>query len=320
MSTDSPSVHGSNAVSIQSVSFSYGSRQALNHLSLEISAGEIFCLLGPNGSGKTTLFRLLSTLVPLQSGSVSVFGNDLDSDAHAVRRALGVVFQNPSLDRKLTVLENLKHQAAMYGLNKSVARDRITESTERLGIADRMSDRVETLSGGLSRRVELAKCMLHSPSILLLDEPSTGLDPAARSDLWHYLRQLQTDLGTTVLMTTHLLEEADRSDRVGILNSGDLVALGGPEELRADLGNDVLSIETRNPQNVIEKLQSQWQLTARNLGGVVRVDDPVSKETLSELMQELTGQVDNISVGRPDLEDVFIHHSGHRFWDEVEGA
>ncbi|MFL2871644.1 MAG: ATP-binding cassette domain-containing protein [Pirellulaceae bacterium] len=317
MSSDSPS---NTAVKIESLAFAYGDRQALCELSLEIHSGEIFCLLGPNGSGKTTLFRLLSTLAPLQAGCVSVMGNDLVDDSDAIRRLLGVVFQSPSLDRKLTVLENLRHQAAMYGLSKAVATQRLNEATRRLGITDRLDDRVETLSGGLSRRVELAKCMLHNPSILLLDEPSTGLDPAARSDLWSYLRLLQSELGTTVLMTTHLLEEADRSDRVGILHEGSLVALGEPHVLRTELGSDVVSIQCNNPTDVIDQLQSSWQLTARELDGMVRLEESVSAEVLSEIMQSLSGHVKNISVGRPTLEDVFIHHTGHQFWHDTEAG
>ena len=317
MSSDSPS---NTAVKIESLAFAYGDRQALCELSLEIHSGEIFCLLGPNGSGTTTLFRLLSTLAPLQAGCVSVMGNDLVDDSDAIRRLLGVVFQSPSLDRKLTVLENLRHQAAMYGLSKAVATQRLNEATRRLGITDRLDDRVETLSGGLSRRVELAKCMLHNPSILLLDEPSTGLDPAARSDLWSYLRLLQSELGTTVLMTTHLLEEADRSDRVGILHEGSLVALGEPHVLRTELGSDVVSIQCNNPTDVIDQLQSSWQLTARELDGMVRLEESVSAEVLSEIMQSLSGHVKNISVGRPTLEDVFIHHTGHQFWHDTEAG
>ena len=317
MSSDSPS---NTAVKIESLAFAYGDRQALCELSLEIHSGEIFCLLGPNGSGKTTLFRLLSTLAPLQAGCVSVMGNDLVDDSDAIRRLLGVVFQSPSLDRKLTVLENLRHQAAMYGLSKAVATQRLNEATRRLGITDRLDDRVETLSGGLSRRVELAKCMLHNPSILLLDEPSTGLDPAVRSDLWSYLRLLQSELGTTVLMTTHLLEEADRSDRVGILHEGSLVALGEPHVLRTELGSDVVSIQCNNPTDVIDQLQSSWQLTARELDGMVRLEESVSAEVLSEIMQSLSGHVKNISVGRPTLEDVFIHHTGHQFWHDTEAG
>lgn len=315
MSSDSPS---NVAVKIESVAYAYGDRQALCELSLEIFTGEIFCLLGPNGSGKTTLFRLLSTLASLQTGSVSIMENDLSNDAHAIRRLLGVVFQSPSLDRKLTVLENLRHQAAMYGLGNSVTAERIDEATRRLGINDRLYDRVETLSGGLSRRVELAKCMLHNPSILLLDEPSTGLDPAARSDLWSYLRLLQSELGTTVLMTTHLLEEADRCDRVGILHEGNLVAIGEPNTLRAELGSDVVSIQCNGPSAVIDQLQSNWQLAARQLDGMVRLEESVSAALLSDIMQSLSGQVDNISVGRPTLEDVFIHHTGHQFWHDAE--
>jgi ABC-2 type transport system ATP-binding protein len=206
------------AVSIQEVSYRYRSTVALNNLSFKVMPGEVFGILGPNGGGKTTLFRLLSTLMPLQEGKVEVFGHDLQRVPAAVRNHLGVVFQSASLDKKLTVAENMACQAALYGLHGKSARVREQALLEQLGVADRSKDLAEELSGGLRRRVELAKAMLHRPQLLLLDEPSTGLDPGARSDLWKYLFQLRSSLGTTILLTTHLLEEAERADRIAILN------------------------------------------------------------------------------------------------------
>jgi len=177
-------------------------------------------MLGPNGGGKTTLFRILATLLPVQSGHAALMGLDLSSEPQAVRRLIGVTFQSPSVDGKLTVAENLRTQAHMYGLSGSLAASRIDELLGKLGLGDRRHDRVDSLSGGLKRRVEVAKCLLHRPRVLLLDEPSTGLDPGARHDLWEYLSRLRRDEGTTVLVTTHLMEEAERCDRLGILDRG----------------------------------------------------------------------------------------------------
>jgi ABC-2 type transport system ATP-binding protein len=194
----------------------------------EVGEGEMFALLGPNGGGKTTLFRILSTLYPPTEGTARIFGHDVGSEAAQVRSRIGVVFQSPSLDRKLTVRENLKHQGRLYGLSGRALASRIDLVMERLGVRDRDGDRVETLSGGLQRRVELAKGLLHEPRLLLLDEPSVGLDPGARHDLWTYLDELRRESNVTLLVTTHLVDEADRADRVAILRKGEIAAIGTP--------------------------------------------------------------------------------------------
>mgnify|MGYP001206754936 CR=1 FL=1 len=213
------------AIEISHLSHRYGDNVAVADLSLTVAAGEVFVLLGPNGSGKTTLFRVLSTLIPLQQGEVNVLGYNLRFEQDAIRRRLGIVFQAPSVDKKLTVIENVYHHGRLYGVLGSELRQRADEMLTRLGLADRRKDIVETLSGGLRRRVELAQGMLHRPRLLLLDEPSTGLDPGARSDLWQYLEQVRQEDGVTVVLTTHLLEEAQRADRIGIMHQGKLVAL-----------------------------------------------------------------------------------------------
>src|SRR6478736_2632006 len=207
-STAKPSIEQivTSAIGISGVGYAYGSRQALIDLSMEIRSGELFAVLGPNGGGKTTLFRLLSTLIPLQSGTVTVLGHDLAREPNAIRRSIGVVFQAPSLDRKLTVAENIRLQAALYGLAGRDLAKRLDELLDHFSLRDRANELTEKLSGGLRRRVELAKGMVHQPRLLLLDEPSTGLDPAARSDLWQYLRQLKTTQGTTIVLTTHYLD------------------------------------------------------------------------------------------------------------------
>src|SRR3989338_4259197 len=196
-----------NAVEVRNLSYSYGSRLALNQVSLSVGEGEVFGLLGPNGGGKTTLFRILSTLTPIFHGKIFVFGKDLPSDIVRVRKMIGVVFQAPSLDKKLTVRENMLHQGHLYGLFGKELTLRINEMLERVHLKDRDGDLIEKLSGGLQRRVEVAKALLHRPKLLLLDEPTVGLDPGARKDLWDYLQNLRKNEGTTILLTTHLMEE-----------------------------------------------------------------------------------------------------------------
>src|SRR5688572_27976303 len=259
------------AITIDRVTHAYGQRRAVDNLSLEIADGEVFAFLGPNGSGKTTLFRLLSTLIPLQEGAVAIFGHDVRRETLAVRRQMGVVFQAPSLDKKLTVAENLTHQGRLYGLSSAELLSRKSELLTAVGLADRAGDRVETLSGGMRRRVELAKCMLHRPRLLLLDEPSTGLDPAARSDLWQYLRQVRERDATTIVLTTHLLDEADRADRIAIMHEGRLAALGPPERLRGEVGGDAITIQTERPAELSAAIAQRFACEAQVLDGAVRL-------------------------------------------------
>lgn len=308
----------SHAISIAGLEHRYGSRQALAGINLEIEAGEIFVFLGPNGGGKTTLFRLLSTLIPVQRGEVRVLGFDLRRQTQAIRERIGVVFQAPSLDKKLTVAENLMHQAHLYGLSGRTLESRQSEMLARLGLAERRRDRVETLSGGLRRRVELAKGMLNRPRLLLLDEPSTGLDPGARSDLWDYLQQVRRDEGVSIVLTTHLLEEAEKADRIAILNEGSLVALDTPEALKATVGGDSITIQTSGPQSLADEITARFDCPASVLEGAVRLEQPNGHEWIARLVEAFPGRIEAITLGKPTLEDVFIDRTGHRFWHERE--
>lgn len=281
--------------------------------------GEIFGLLGPNGGGKTTLFRVVSTLLPVQAGVVRLLGVDAAHDPGAVREQIGVTFQAPSLDRKLTVQENLKHQGRLYGLAGSDLRRRIDALLERLGLAARARDRVESLSGGLARRVEIAKGLLHDPPVLLLDEPATGLDPGARLDLWRYLRMLREHAGTTVLVTTHLMEEAERCDRLGILDRGRLVACGSPAELRDSIGGDCLTIEAHDVSALSEKIAARFSLSPQVVGRQLRIAAERGYALVPKLFEAFGGEISSLTVGKPTLEDVFMQRTGHRFFAD-EGA
>jgi ABC-2 type transport system ATP-binding protein len=301
------------ALEVLQVSHRYGQHQALNELSLSVTAGEIFALLGPNGSGKTTLFRLISTIARIQSGDISVFGVSAKTNMVAVRGSLGIVFQSPSLDPKLTVLENIQCQAALYGLGGKSLAVRIDEVVQQLGIADRLQTVAEKLSGGLKRRVELAKGILHRPRLLLLDEPSTGLDPAARLDLWHSLVQLRNEYGVTILLTTHLLEEADKAERIAILHQGRVVAIGAPHQLRSELGEQVLSIQTTDQPAVLAWLKSQ-QVDAQLLDHQLRVTGSQAASLVGPLALKFGECIQTLTVGQPSLEDVFVARTGHQYW------
>jgi ABC-2 type transport system ATP-binding protein len=304
------------AVEISHLAHRYGEHQAIRELSFSVNPSEIFTLLGPNGSGKTTLFRVLSTLIPIQHGTASVLGRDLRSEPQAVRGLLGVVFQAPSLDKKLTVAENLVHFGRLYGLAGRELKSRADEMLARLGLTDRKCELVEKLSGGLRRRVELAKGMIHRPRLLLLDEPSTGLDPAARSDLWQYFRQMREEDGVTVVLTTHLLEEAERADRIAVMHRGELAALDTPAALRAAVGGDAVTIRADDPESLAVKVADRFQLKPTLVDGLVRLELPAGHEWIPRLIEAFPDRIESITLGKPTLEDVFIHVTGHRFWNE----
>jgi ABC-2 type transport system ATP-binding protein len=308
------------AIEISHLAHRYGDHVAVADLSLSVAAGEIFVLLGPNGSGKTTLFRVLSTLIPLQQGEANILGFNLRFEQDAIRRRLGVVFQSPSVDKKLTVIENVYHPGRLYGVLGSELRRRADEMLTRLGLADRRKDIVETLSGGLRRRVELAQGMLHRPQLLLLDEPSTGLDPGARSDVWQYLEQVRREDGVTVVLTTHLLEEAQRADRIGIMHQGQLVALDTPTELQAAVGGDSLTIRTTDPQQLATDIGAKFSCPATVIDGAVRLEQPDGHQWVPRLVEAFPDRIDAITLGKPTLEDVFIHTTGHRFWNGAEDS
>lgn len=290
------------------------SRLALNKLSLNIDRGEIFVFLGPNGGGKTTLFRVLSTLIPQQSGEVELLGLNLKSDMQRIRAMLGVVFQAPSLDKKLTVAENMRYQAALYGLSRQEMLERERELLTQLGLQDRANERAETLSGGLRRRVELAKGMIHRPQLLLLDEPSTGLDPGARSDLWEYLQRVRREFGVTVVMTTHLLEEAEKADRIAILHEGKLAALDTPDNLKATVGGDSITIHTPEPSNLAAEIEETFAIKSLVLEDSIRFEQADGHRWVTKLVEAMPDKITSIRLGKPSLEDVFIARTGHRFW------
>ena len=302
------------AVEIAGLSFSYGDRVALAGLSFAIARSEIFGLLGPNGGGKTTLFKLISTLVPLQQGDARILGFDLRRDTIALRRRLGVVFQHPSVDGKLTVAENLAHQGRLYGMSGARLRERCAAMLEQLGLSARAADLVETLSGGLKRRVELAKALLHEPDLLVLDEPSTGIDPAARREFLSYLGELRARQGVTIVLTTHHMEEAERCDRIGVLHQGRLAAIAPPAELRAQVGGDVVTIRAREPGELQKKIAARMQVAAVMVDGILRVERPRGHEFVRDVVAAFGDEIEMVTFGKPTLEDVFVHLTGQRFY------
>lgn len=298
------------AVDIRGVTRRYGSHVALRDVSLQVAPGALYGLLGPNGSGKTTLFRLLSTLMPPSEGAVRVFGRDPTKEPGAVRQRLGVVFQDEALDESLTVRENLRFQAALYGLHGADRRERIEALLTRLNVADRADDAVADLSGGLRRRADLARGLLHRPDLLLLDEPTTGLDPAARRSFWTAIERLRETEGTTLLLATHLMDEAERCDRVGILSDGALVADGAPDTLKGELGDETLWLETDEPTILRDRIDAQFGVATRIVGSRVQVAPTDPAAFFSNLYGALGDRIRSATLRTPTLEDVFMVHAG----------
>lgn len=304
------------AVVVDRLSHHYpaASRPALDNVSLTVRRGEIFSLLGPNGSGKSTLFRILATSIRPSSGMVTILGNDIERDRREVRQKIGVVFQHPALDGKLTAAENLLHQGHLYGMSGRPLHERIVLLFNLLGLQDRARDFVEHLSGGLQRRVELAKSLLHEPALLILDEPSTGLDPGARREFMNLLKMLRERNRLTVVLTTHLLDEAEKCDRVGVIDQGRLIVVGSPRELTSEIGGDVITIVSPRAEELSIKIREQFGGEVQVVDGTVRLERRHGHAFIPQLVEAFPGFVDSVTVSRPTLEDVFIHHTGHRFW------
>ena len=297
-------------IQVQNLTHRYGSRTALANVGFEVRQGEIFGLLGPNGGGKSTLFRILATMMRPTEGTASLAGFDVVRQAADVRRHVGVVFQTQSLDKALTVGENIRAQGHLHGLSGKVLAERIQYVTGRLGIQDRLNDVVDTLSGGLKRRVEIAKALLHRPQVLLMDEASTGLDPAARRDLTRQVEELRGRDGVTILLTTHILEEADKCDRLVLLHQGRIVTQGSPGELRARIGGDVVVLESPNSHELAARIEQKFTVRATAMDGKVRIEIPDGHRFITEVVEAFPGAIDSVGLHKPTLEDVFMQETG----------
>ena len=297
-------------IQVENLTHRYGDRIALSGVSFEVRKGEIFGLLGPNGGGKSTLFRVLSTMMVPSGGRAVIAGRDVVRDAADVRRHVGVVFQTQSLDKALTVQENLRAQGHLHGLSGADLRGRMEAAMQQLGLVDRRKDLVESLSGGLRRRVEIAKALLHRPQVLLMDEASTGLDPAARRDLSRHVENLRDKEGVTILLTTHILEEAGRCDRLALLHQGKIVAEGSPGELRSRIGGDVVVLETADTESLAGRIRERFGVCPSPMDGRVRVEIADGHGFIAEVVEAFPGSIESVGLHKPTLEDVFVRETG----------
>jgi ABC-2 type transport system ATP-binding protein len=280
----------------------------------------VFGFLGPNGAGKSTTISMLCTLLTPTAGTASVAGIDVTRDPAAVRQRIGLVFQDPSLDDQLTGRENLEFHAFIYSVPAAERKKRIDEMLELLQLSDRAASQVRTYSGGMKRRLEIARGMLHQPQILFLDEPTLGLDPQTRKSIWTHLNELRGKKGVTIFMTTHYMDEAEYCDRIAIIDRGLIVALGTPDELKAKVGGDVVTITSSQTDAAVHEIEEKLGVTPSRDNGGLRMEVPDGKKFVPRLVRELTVPVDTVTLRRPSLDDVFLKLTGRAIREEEAGT
>jgi ABC-2 type transport system ATP-binding protein len=298
------------AISVHGLSKAFGEIEAVRGVSFDVAPGEVFGFLGPNGAGKTTTINMLCTLASPSGGSATVAGHDVVAERDAVRRHIGLVFQDPTLDGYLTAEQNLRLHAELYGVERSIVTPRMRQVLEMVGLWERRSAQVLTFSGGMRRRLEIARGLMHSPRVLFLDEPTIGLDPQTRSSIWGYIRQLQQSEEITIFMTTHYMDEAEICGRIAIMDRGEIVALDTPEALKEQVAADRIRIETDDDAATIEAIRERFGLEAQLSEGAVTFAVPDGAEFVPRLFAELGLPIRSVSVARPTLDDVFMSYTG----------
>ena len=306
------------AIVVNRLAKSFGEVAAVRGVSFDVTAGEVFGFLGPNGAGKTTTINMLCTLVTPSGGSAAVAGHDVVRERDDVRRNIGLVFQDPTLDGYLTAKQNLRLHAELYGLDRALVPARMRQVLEMVGLWERRKAVVGTFSGGMRRRLEIARGLMHSPRVLFLDEPTIGLDPQTRSSIWNYIRLLKESEETTIFLTTHYMEEAEVCDRIAIMDQGEIVALDTPTALKADVGADRVRIQTEDDPAAIAALAETFGIAARLSEGAVTFSVPSGEAFVPRLFAELGLPIKSVNVSRPTLDDVFMSYTGTTIRDAEE--
>lgn len=294
----------------------YGDLAAVNDISFTVTPGEMFGFLGPNGAGKTTTINILCTLSKPTSGRAFINGFDVVRQQNQVRQSIGLVFQDPSLDEHLNGLQNLRFHAAVYNVPRSISEPRIEQVLKMMELWDNRNNSVRTYSGGMKRRLELARGLIHYPKVLFLDEPTLGLDPQTRNRIWEYILALREHEGTTIFLTTHYMEEAEKADRIAIIDSGKLVALDSPERLKQIVGQDIISLKTEDNEKAADEIKLRYHIEARRDGGELTFEVPSGEEFLPEFIRGFGIKILSINLRRPSLEDVFLKLTGREIREE----
>ncbi|GGT98395.1 ATP-binding cassette domain-containing protein [Actinomadura citrea] len=311
---------GGPAVEVDGLTKRFGDVEAVRGIDFTVRPGEIFGFLGPNGAGKSTTINMLCTLLRPSGGSARVAGHDVARERDDVRRNIGLVFQDPTLDGYLSGEQNLRFHAELYGVPRSLTADRIRQVLEMVNLWDRRRDLVQTYSGGMKRRLEIARGLLHSPRVLFLDEPTVGLDPQTRASIWEYIRQLQAAEEITIFMTTHYMDEAEFCERIAIMDSGRIVALDTPEALKAGVGKDRIRIQTADDEAAIAALKDRFGLEAVVSEGAVAFSVASGEAFVPRLFAELGVPIRSVNVARPSLDDVFMSYTGTTIRDAEASA
>ena len=311
---------GDPVIQVRGLAKRYGAIEAVRGIDLEVRRGEIFGFLGPNGAGKSTTISILCTLLKASEGTATVAGHDVARDPHAVRQSIGLIFQEPSLDDQLTARENLQFHALVYGVPRAERRRRIEESLRTVELLERAESPVRTFSGGMRRRLEIARGILHTPEVLFLDEPTQGLDPQTRANIWEHLQRLRRDRDLTMFMTTHYMDEAEWCDRIAIIDHGRIVALGTPQELKARVGGDVVTLSTDDDGRAAVEIAERLSVTPTVDGAGLHLEVADGAAFVPRLIGALGVPVRSVTVRRPSLDDVFLKLTGHAIRDEQAGA
>ena len=309
------------AVVVSGLTKSYGDIEAVRGIDFEVAAGETFGFLGPNGAGKSTTIKILCTLARPTAGRASVAGHDVVRDRDAVRRNIGLVFQDTTLDSYLTGAQNLRFHAELYAVPSAAVEPRMKQVLDMVGLWDRRDSLVSTYSGGMQRRLEIARGLLHAPHVLFLDEPTVGLDPQTRSSIWEYINDLKTREDITIFLTTHYMDEAEHCDRIAIIDHGKIVAIDTPEALKASVGKDRVQIETGNDDAAISELKDLFGIDAAIHEGAVTFSVESGEQFVPQLFARLSVPIRSVSVSRPSLDDVFMSYTGTTIRDaEASGT
>jgi ABC-2 type transport system ATP-binding protein len=299
----------------------FGDRVVLRSLTFDVAPGEVFGLLGPNGAGKTTAFQVLTGLLPPDAGELRLDGAPLRPGAGPLRARMGVVFQQPSLDTRLSARQNLMLAGSLYRLPRALAVQRTKELLAFAELADRANEPVSRFSGGMKRRLEICRALVHEPEILVLDEPTSGLDEAAFQRTWRELLALRAERGLTILVTTHRPEEGEHCDRIGILDGGEIIACDSPRGLKARVSGDVLAVEAPEPAEISRTLLEKFGIVAREAGGTVFLEHPRGHELIPRIVEAFpTGRLRSVSLHRPSLSDVFLHLTGRALTETTRGT
>jgi ABC-2 type transport system ATP-binding protein len=305
------------AIEVHDLVRQFGEFTAVDHLSFSVHAGEVFGFLGPNGAGKSTTMKMLCTLLRPTAGEARVSGFDVTRDPARVREAIGIIFQDYSLDDRITAEENLRFHCMIYHVPRAERAVRIARMLEMVGLADRAGEKVRTFSGGMKRRLEIARGLLHSPTVLFLDEPTVGLDPQTRQTIWEHVHELRKREGITVFMTTHYMDEAENCDRIGIMDHARLIALDTPAALKGTLGGSVIRLRTTDDSTAATLLQREYGLTPQLIDGGIRVEVEHGETFVPQLLRTLPVAVQSVQIDNPTLNDVFLRLTGRTIRDDA---